>query len=176
MYYEMKTERLLLRPLNISDLQTVHIYASDNNNTTYMCFLPNETIDETACFLKKVTIEWEKETPSFYEFAIDFNGSQIGAISVYLNESKDIGELGWILNKLYWRKGIAFEAACAVKDFSFNTLKLKKIIACCDYRNTASYNLMKKLGMTLENDTGTRTYSKSNETVKELVFSLAVQQ
>ena len=82
--------------------------------------------------------------------------------------------MGWILNKEYWHQGIAFEAAAAIKSFAISTLKLQKLIAHCDYRNTASYSLMRKIGMTLENDNGTRTYSKSAETVQELTYSLIV--
>ncbi len=33
---------------------------------------------------------------------------------------------------------------------------------------------MRKLGMTLESDTGTRTYPKSGETARELTYSLSV--
>ena len=116
----------------------------------------------------------EKTVPNYYEFAIVFEGLQIGAISVTLNNSRNIGELGWILNKRYRKKGIAIEAALAIKDFALNVLNLQKLVAHCDYRNTASSNLMQKLGMTLENDTGTRTYPKNNETVQELTYSLSI--
>lgn len=173
MFYEMKTDRLLLRPLNISDLETVHGYASEEENTTYMFWLPNKSMEETAAFLTKVSHEWENESPKFYEFAIVFNGLQIGAISVYLNDTREIGELGWILNKKYWKKGIATEAAFAMKDFAFHVLKLQEIIAHCDYRNAASYHVMQKIGMTLKDDAGTRTYLKNNETVQELIYSSA---
>ena len=57
MYYEIKTERLVLRPLDISDSETVHMYASDKENTTYMCYLPNNTMEETKNFLNNVTRE-----------------------------------------------------------------------------------------------------------------------
>ena len=60
MYHEIKTARLTLRPLDISDAVTVHEYASDDENTTYMYFLPNKTMDETRSFLKYVTQEWHK--------------------------------------------------------------------------------------------------------------------
>jgi acetyltransferase, GNAT family len=174
MFYEIKTDRLILRPLDISDLATVHTYASDEENTTYMLWLPNDTIEETKQFLNSVTNEWKKAVPNYYDFAIVFEGLQIGAISVTLNDSRNIGELGWILNKRYWKKGIAIEAALAIKDFALNVLKLQKLVAHCDYRNIASSNLMQKLGMTLENDTGTRTYPKNNETVQELTYSLSI--
>lgn len=36
MSFVLKTERLVLRPLDIEDLDTVHEYASDVENTKYM--------------------------------------------------------------------------------------------------------------------------------------------
>lgn len=174
MFYEIKTDRLVLRPLNIADLETVHVYASDEENTTYMCWLPNNTVEETAQFLIRVTDEWKKDNPSFYEFAIVLDGLQIGAISIYLDDTRKIGELGWIVNKRFWKKGIASEAAIAIRDFAINTLKVSKIIANCDWRNIGSYRLMSKIGLTLENDNGVRTYSKNNETAKGLTYSLVI--
>lgn len=176
MYYEMKTERLFLRPLNIADLNTVHEYASNVENTQYMCLAYKKTIQETEEFLNRVTSEWKKSNPTFYEFAIVLNGLQIGAVSVYyLDEKREVGELGWILNKKYHKNGYALEAALAIKDFAFNTLHLKKIIAQCDYRNTPSARLMEKLGLKLESDNGTRFYPKRNETARELTYSFSVE-
>lgn len=174
MYYEIKTNRLLLRPLNLKDLETVYKYSSDEENSTFMIWLPHDTKEKTIQFLTRVTEEWSKENPDFYEFAIILNETQIGAVSVALNKDKSEGELGWIVNKKYWKKGYALEAAAAVKDFAINELGVTKLTANCDYRNTNSYRLMEKLGLTLESSDGTRTYPKSNETVKELIYSLTI--
>ncbi len=171
MYHEMKTERLLLRPLNIADLDTVHEYASDIENTRFMVHLPNRTLEETAAFLEGVTQEWKKTEPTFYEFAVVLNGLQIGAVSVYLDEQKEVGELGWIFNKKFHKKGYASEAAIAIKDFALNTLHLKKLVAQCDYRNAPSARLMEKIGLKLESADGVRTYIKRNETARELTYS-----
>lgn len=176
MYYEMKTKRLLLRPLNISDIDTVYEYSSDEENTRFMIHLPSKSVDETAFFLNAVTSEWEKEAPSFYEFAVVLDGRQIGAVSVYLNEDGDSGELGWIINKRYLRKGLASEAAFTLKDFALHHLKLKKLVAHCDCRNVASYSLMRKIGMVREDIVGTRTYSRSGETVNEYIYSLSADE
>lgn len=89
---ELKTRRLVLRPLGTEYLQTVHAYASDLENTKYMMHLPNETLEETLEFLKNAEAEWEKDNPSFYEFAVLYEGRQIGAVSVYLEECAD-GEI-----------------------------------------------------------------------------------
>lgn len=174
MHPTIQTERLLLRPLDIADLETVHVYASDPENTRYMQHLPNHTKDETAAFLQRVTDEWQKAEPCFYEFAIVLRGEQIGAVSIALDEQRKVGELGWIVNKRYWKTGVATEAALAVKEFALHTLGLHKLIANCDARNTNSYRLMQRLGMALESDSGQRYYEHSGETAQELCFALTV--
>ncbi len=173
MYPEIKTERLLLRPLDLSDLDSMHEYASDKENTLYMYHLPRK-IEETADFLSNITKEWEKDVPSFYEFAIEPDGKLIGQISVYLSDNRDSGDLGWILNKKYWNNGYATEAAMALKDFALNILQVQKLIANCDYRNIASSRVMEKIGLKLESDNGIRVYPQKDETVRELMYSLIV--
>lgn len=173
MYVEIKTPRLLLRPFCISDLQSAHAYLSDEENTRYMIFFPSKTEEETAKFLGMVIREWEKSEPTFFEFAICLEGALIGSVSVYLDDKRQTGELGWILDRKYQKTGYALEAALAIKDFAFNRLKLKKLIAQCDYRNAPSYRLMEKIGMKLSDGDGLRTYTKRRETARELTYSLA---
>lgn len=171
MYYEIRTERLLLRPLCLSDLNTTHAYASNTDTCRFMMRLPNDTPTETAEFLARVAAEWEKPQPEFYEFAVVADDVHIGAISVYTDEKRETGELGWILDKKYQKMGYAFEAALAVKEFARDVLHLKKLVAQCDKRNAPSYRLMEKIGLKLESADGTRYYAKSGETAEELTYS-----
>lgn len=143
---ELITERLVLRPLALADLQTTHEYASDKDTCKYMIFLPNKTIDETAEFLQAVERNWNAEKPMSYEFAICLDGRHIGAISIAC-ESESVGEIGWILNSAYHGRGYCTEAATALVSFAKATLKLSKLVAHCDTRNVASYRVMEKLGM-----------------------------
>jgi len=59
MCIELVTERLLLRPLNVSDLQTVHKYASDAETMKYMFHLPKKSLEETRSFISRVSAEWQ---------------------------------------------------------------------------------------------------------------------
>lgn len=171
--YTIKTKRLLLRPLNISDLEAVHKYSSDEDNTKYMIFLPNKSIENTSSFLLKVTEEWKKDKLMFYEFAIMLDDTLLGATAIYLSkENNKVGEIGWILDKRYWGNHYATEAALAMVDFAKNILKLDKLYAHCDYRNIASATVMKNIGMKLADDTGTRQYPGSDEIIKELMFTI----
>ena len=164
MYVEIKTQRLLLRPLDIGDVETVHEYAGDMENTRYMMFLPNRSVEETRAFLERVAAEWQKEAPQFYEFAVVLDGRQIGAVSVALEDGE--AELGWILNRRYWNHGYVTEAALALKDFVVNTLGRRVLCAHCDTCNRASARVMEKLGMTLESE-GPRTYRDARGAARE---------
>ncbi|MDF2557194.1 MAG: GCN5-related N-acetyltransferase [Bacillales bacterium] len=172
--FTINTERLVLRPLSLSDLDTVHKYASDIENTSYMLNLPNDSVQETEQFLQRIVEEWNKDVPSFYELAIVLNGIHIGAVSVSLDESRQEGELGWIINKAYQGNGYATEAAKAIFNFALNNLKVKKVVAHCDCRNEPSIKVMDKIGLTLERDDGIRPYKENNEIIKELMYSFTV--
>lgn len=99
----------------------------------------------------------------------------IGAMSAYLDESKECAELGWILNKKYQSLGYAVEAATALKDFLINEICVKKITAHCDARNAPSYRLMEKIGLTRESENGGRVYPKTGERAREFTYSLVIE-
>lgn len=169
----LKTRRLLLRPLGTGDLETVHAYASVRENCLYMVRLPNGSRQETGTFLQVVEAEWRKERPDFYEFAVTLNGRQIGAVSVYPDETGTDGELGWIFHRDFWGQGYAIEAAEAVRDFALSELGLRRLIAHCDARNTGSFRIMEKLGMVRVDETGVRrNRTFPDEDVPELTYVL----
>lgn len=138
---------ITLEPLGLKHLDTVHEYASDLENTRYMVHLPNETIEETKAFLERKEAEWQKEVPESYEFAVLLGDVHIGAVCAYLDESRTEAEIGWILNKKYWRKGYALEAAKLLLEFCRKELNVHKFTAVCDTENVGSYRVMEKLGM-----------------------------
>ncbi len=167
----IKTNRLLLRPLCTSDLETVHRYASDHELTRYMMSLPNDTIEESQKFIDDAIIEWQKISPAFYEYAVILDDLQIGDVCLYLTDDRKQGELGWILNPDYQGKGYAVEAAKAMLETARH-LGLDTVFARCDSRNSASEKVMQRIGMSLEYSDGTRYYEKKNETSGELKYSL----
>ena len=169
----IKTERLVLRPLSLADLETTHAYAGDVDNTQYMLNLPNAEKIYTEKFLRIADAEWKKEMQSRFEFAVTLGGEHIGAISLSLENGRTVGSIGWIINKCYQNNGYATEAAMALIKYVFKTLGVKKIISICDQRNKASERIMQKIGMMLEDDTGTRTYKSTGETAPEYKYSIS---
>lgn len=166
---EIRTKRLLLRPLSVTDLLTTHEYASNKDLCKYMIFLPNETIDETLEFLQAAQNEWTKQSPSYYEFAVCLNGKHIGAVSLGI-ENETNGEIGWIISEKFCRKGYCTEAALALVCFA-KQLGLKLLKAHCDTRNVASYRVMEKLGMHRVGE-NSREYLDERGVAREYEYSM----
>ena len=147
MNVEIRTERLILAPTGSRYLEAVHEYASDVENTRYMVFLPNETIDETAQFLREAEAEWKKDAPKYLEFAVLLDDAVIGSVGLYITDAPDQAELGWVLNKRFWGRGYIPEAVRAVMAWARESLGIRRFFAQCDSENTASWRVMEKLGM-----------------------------
>lgn len=169
----IKTERFILELLGMKFLNTVHEYASDLENTKYMMYLPNETIEETVSFLQSVDDEWQSDAPLFYEYAIIYENIHVGAVSLTLCNDM-AGELGWIINKKYQRRGIAYEASRALIEHSVKKLGIKHFIAHCDAENIVSYKTMEKLGMTRTSEYGGRKNKASDEERTEYRYELYI--
>ena len=58
--------------------------------------------------------------------------------------------LFWAVSPAYQRQGYASEAARALVDYAFGTLRLRRVIAETDEDNAASIGVMRKLGMRIE--------------------------
>ena len=56
-------------------------------------------------------------------------------------------EIGWRLHRDHWGRGVASEAARAIVDHAFGTLRPDELLAVCDPDNKASWTVMARLGM-----------------------------
>jgi RimJ/RimL family protein N-acetyltransferase len=59
-------------------------------------------------------------------------------------------EIGYRLARSAWGQGYATEAARAVRDYAFDTLAIRRLIAMIDPSNAASIRVAEKLGMRYE--------------------------
>lgn len=161
---------IYLRKLNMNDLNTTHAYSSDFENTYYMLNSEFSNIKETEKYLEKCINEYKKINPTFITFAVVYNEIHVG--EVFATLSKDGTIIGWIINKNYWRKGIATTAANMLIDILKNEYNIKHLISYCDERNIASKKIMEKIGMNYIGENGLRNYCKNVSCAKELKFEM----
>ena len=73
---ELKTKRLILRPVQLGDEKEIHEYAGDKE-ITMMFWLPNDSFEETAEFVKRNAADWGSPDQLDYEFVIVYEGKII---------------------------------------------------------------------------------------------------
>ena len=171
---EIKTQRLVLTPLNTGFLDSTHEYAGDIDNCRFMCNLPNANKEETQAFLLECEQEWAKKEPEFFEFAVIYENNHIGAVSASIDSEQNCAEIGWIINKKYWRHGFATEAAKALIGYLSADLLVTEFIAHCDSENAPSYRIMEKLGMIRTGEWGGRINRSSNKERREYEYRLTI--
>jgi aminoglycoside 6'-N-acetyltransferase len=146
----LRTQRTTIRPLTSADTDAAHAYMSDPETCRYLLFEPR-TREQVA---EKIA-EWSTgggrlaEKDDYIEYGIGADGyGVIGHIYFTITSVDDAGgEIGWTLHPDFHGKGYAFEAATAMLGYAFDVLKLHRVRAELDPRNTASVALCRRLGM-----------------------------
>jgi ribosomal-protein-alanine N-acetyltransferase len=92
-----------------------------------------------------------------------------------INEHGGYGEIGYFLLLAYWGKGYATEIAAALTRFCFEELRFHKVCASCHALNTASENVMKKLGLTKEGVLRRRRY-KNDVWHDEIRYGILIEE
>ncbi len=73
----------------------------------------------------------------------DFIGMCVARI--FFHDSNQI-EIGYVLGRNYWGKGIATEVCKALTEYSFANTGTKEVVAITDLDNTGSQNVLQKVG------------------------------
>lgn len=146
------TERLILREIEESDYKQIHCYFSSPDVMRFMEHGAT-TEEDTLNYLKRV-IEWQKAQPRIHlvlGVVLKTEGILIGGCDLHMpNFRHRQGELVYRINPQYWGQGYATEASKAMLNLGFNQMKLHRIEALCDVRNTASIKVLEKIGMKKE--------------------------
>ncbi len=100
---------------------------------------------ETETALLSMIKHWERH--GYGRWAVIFKQNQKLIGCAGLRNYEDDAELVFLIDQPYWGQGIATEIALACLNFGFEKHNFKKIIAFARPQNTASRNVMEKIGM-----------------------------
>ncbi len=108
---ELTTERLLLRPFSLSDIDDVLEYASDPEWAAFR-LRPYDRGAAERMVARALLTSWDKEA----EFAVVLDGRVIGRFSLTVDHKHQTAELGYEIARDVWGNGLAPEASAAVCD------------------------------------------------------------
>ena len=144
---ELRTERLLLRPIALDDFPEILAYSQDEEWGRYTPDPKPYTRRFGEEFVARMVLaQWETAA----RFSIVLDGGVVGGVGLEIDRTNQIAELAYSLAREHWGKGLMSEACRCVIDWGFRDLGLEKILAKTDLRNLRSSRVMERLGMTRE--------------------------
>ncbi len=153
---ELFGKRLVLRDFTMDDVDAMYAYLSDDELFHHASWGPL-TLEETIESVREA-MEATRTTPrADYELAVTLrdSGEVVGQVTLktdrYIPRIRQrTSELGYMLRRDCWGRGIATEAARLLLDFAFSERGLHRVFAVVDEDNPASIRVVEKLGFRRE--------------------------
>ncbi|MFI1744538.1 GNAT family N-acetyltransferase [Thalassobellus sediminis] len=153
MKFYLETERLILRELQITDLEDMFELDSDPEVHKYLGNKPVKKIEESQKIIESVINQYKERGIGRWAAIEKSTGEFIGWSGIRLNTEYNMNgftkyyDLGYRFIKRYWGKGYATESGKASVDYAFNVLKLPVLYATTQIGNEASHNALIKIGL-----------------------------
>ncbi len=164
MKLDLKTERLLLRPLAETDSDVGIEMFTDPAVTRYICetYTEEQVIEEMAtvtkrcaggcigiwCMIEQLT---EEKLGTAILLPLPIEEDDTNWDLVVGDELPDCEiEIGYILKRSAWGKGYATEATNRLLKFAFEETPIEELVATIDPENTASQRVLEKCGLVHE--------------------------
>lgn len=147
--YKIETERLVLRPWRESDLNDFFEYASVDGVGEMAGWKHHESIETSKEILKTFI-----SNKNIFAIVYKDNNKVIGSLGIHnswVNDEDEYRrlkakEIGYVLSKDYWGKGIMPEAVKRVINFLFDEIKLDAVTICHFLHNHQSKRVIEKCG------------------------------
>ena len=152
----LETERLLLRPWDITDAKDLYEYAKNPKIGPMAGWEQHSSVEQSREIIDKVL-----SAPNTFAVCLKTDNRAIGCATLMVGEKSNIGlpedegEIGFWLGEPFWGQGIIPEAVKRLIKYGFNELHLQKI--WCGYfdGNIKSKRVQEKCGFSYK-------YTKEN--------------
>lgn len=169
---KIETERLILRKLELSDVESVYNnWCSDKEVSKYVTWDTHQSINDTAEYVKYKVDLYERNYRFDWVVVIKETNEVIGEIdAVKTSVNYSLVELGYCFGSKYWNQGYATEALSAVVKYLKTVANVEKITACHISTNPASGRVMQKAGMTYDATLKEYVVDKNTKQRADLIY------
>lgn len=145
-------KRILLRPVEPEDAEATFAFVSDPEVTRYLPWEPASSVEMVEAFLEQQRARRQKGDSLAFSIVLKETGAVIGSTDLMQLRSvaPPTAELGYILAREYWGRGLMTEAAILSRDHAFRALKRRLLIGYADQDNVGSCRVLEKMGMLRE--------------------------
>ena len=147
----LATERLVVRHVESGDLQDLLVVHADDDVTRYLPYNTWRSIDDARAWHARIVgLEADGKLRQFV--VVDRADDRVvGATVVFgVDAVHRRAELGYVLGRRDWGRGLMREALDALVSAAFETLALRRMEAHVDPRNEPSILVLLRLGFVCE--------------------------
>lgn len=147
----LKCSRLILRPIETSDVPAIFHYARNPNVARLLIWEPHKTTADSEAFVKFIHNGYLNGVPNFAICLKENPELMIGtAGAMWASEKNKTMELGIALGEDYWGKSYSSEALMCLIEFLWKRFDVQRIQSQCKSENIQSKRMMQKMGMHYE--------------------------
>ena len=145
----VETERLILREMNLDDLDSLHSVLSDKETMKY--YVAPADLDKSKRWLKWCMDSYVKNGFGLWGVILKETNEFIGDLGISLQNINGniVPEIGYHLDKKYHGRGLGTEGALACMKLGFEKFLFPEIYSYMTYDNIPSYRVAEKNGMKL---------------------------
>jgi len=146
----LETPRLRLRAPAAGDAEAIfEAYTQDIQVARYTTWAPHRSLGETRKFLEQHCEAGRKAGTVFsWLITLSDGGHAAGMIDFRLAACR--AEVGYVLARRYWGRGLMTEAAGAVVEWVIAQPEIHRVWATVDLENVASQRVLEKVGVVRE--------------------------
>lgn len=143
----LEDPEIILRPVKSTDLLALWDYLKDPLISEFTTWEYHQTVEETQTYLGQVLGRYENGSVENWGIELRGVGALIGMIGFgSIDERHHNGEVGYVLGRQYWGKGLTSRALGLVVKEGFSVLRLEKIVGRCISENSGSKRVLEKAG------------------------------
>ena len=154
----LQSNRLILRPWKISDLDDLHEFMSNKEVASLAGFNVRNSKEESLNILKQFIVD---SSNSLWAIELKNIKKVIGWIELHKYSEridKNSKEIGCVLSQEYWGRGLMPEALKQVLNYGFNEENLNSIVCSHFVNNNQSKRVIEKLGFKYVKAGDNKTY------------------
>jgi ribosomal-protein-alanine N-acetyltransferase len=171
---KLETERFILREVVESDYAAIYDIYCDEDAVKYQQIKAMSTIEQAKKSVEFFINGFKNKKFIRWCITLKENSEVVGLITLHdFDAWNSKVEIGYMLNKKYWRQNVMSEAAIKVIHYAFEVIELNRVEALVDPENIASNKLNVKLGFAKEGLKKEAAYNKRTEKYEDrLMFGI----
>lgn len=158
----IETERLLLRRFTPEDAEDNYRIYADPENMRFMGSPPESVEAERDNIRRHIDGYYDRHGFGLWAVVLREDGRLVGRCGLLRQplEGAQVVELSYLLDRHYWGRGLATEAARAVVKLGFEKYGLPRVVAFIHPENAASVRVALRVGMRHERDVDFREFGR----------------